>query len=90
MATATYAGHARNAERIACPTLFLRGDREPPEGYPAESFAERCPARCDVVIVEDYDHFYVGREQAAAGIVADWLSDVVGLPGPIRGGGRRV
>ena len=75
-----------NAGRIACPTLFLRGDREPPEGYPAQRFSDRCPARCDVAIVEDCDHFYVGREETVAAIVADWLTDIVG---PRAAGGRQ-
>jgi len=62
------------APRITCPVLYLRGDGEPRNLYPAEAFAERCGGSCDVEIVTDCDHFYVGREDAVAAIVADWLA----------------
>jgi pimeloyl-ACP methyl ester carboxylesterase len=62
------------APRISCPVLFLRGDREPAGLYPMEAFAEACTGPCETVLVPDCDHFYVGREDAVAAIVADWLS----------------
>lgn len=61
------------APRIRCPVLYLRGDREPRELYPAEAFARRCAGPCTVEIVPQCDHFYVGRETAIAEIVCGWL-----------------
>jgi pimeloyl-ACP methyl ester carboxylesterase len=62
------------APRIACPVLYLRGDQEPRDHYPAEEFSRRAAGPCDVRIVENCDHFYNGREDAVASLVADWLS----------------
>ena len=62
------------APRIACPTLFLRGDQESTDLYPAEAFQRRAGGPCTVEIVRDCDHFYVGREQAVAERVAAWLA----------------
>ena len=68
------------APRIACPTLYLRGDKEPRDLYPAEEFAHRAKGACTVQIVPDCDHFYVGREEEIAGRVTRWLSDVLKRP----------
>ena len=62
------------APRIACPVLYLRGDQEPKDLYPAEAFAERAGGPCDVRIVANCDHFYNGREETVATLVADWLA----------------
>ena len=62
-----------NAKRIKCPVLFVRGDQEPMENYPAERFKENCGGPCDIVIVPNCDHFYVGAEQRVSKIVTDWL-----------------
>jgi len=51
------------APRIACPTLYIRGDKELRDLYPAEEFARRAKGPCEVQIVPDCDHFYVGREE---------------------------
>lgn len=61
------------APRISCPVLYLRGDAEPRELYPAEEFQRRCAGPCDVEIVPKCDHFYRGREGAVADIVCAWL-----------------
>jgi pimeloyl-ACP methyl ester carboxylesterase len=71
------------APRIGCPALYLRGDREPRELYPAEGFAGRAAGRCDVEIVPDCDHFYAGREDAVSTIVCSWLANALKRP---RGG----
>lgn len=63
-----------NAKRIKCPVLFIRGDQEPKENYPAEKFAENCAGPCEVVIVSDCDHFYLGAETRVSQIVTDWLT----------------
>ncbi|MBO9112585.1 MULTISPECIES: alpha/beta hydrolase [Rhizobium/Agrobacterium group] len=61
------------ASLITCPVLYIRGDREPQELYPAEQFAERCGGKVDIVIVPNCDHFYNGVESYVAELVADWL-----------------
>jgi len=72
------------APRIACPTLFLRGDEEPADLYPAEEFQRRATGACTVEIVPRCDHFYVGREGAVAAAVSSWLARALGLPGDRR------
>ena len=62
------------APRIVCPSLFVRGDQEAPERYPAEAFKRLSPGECTVEIVSDCDHFYRGREGTVAAMVATWLS----------------
>ncbi|MCL4800930.1 MAG: alpha/beta hydrolase [Burkholderiales bacterium] len=62
------------APRIACPTLYVRGDQEPADLYPAEEFKRRAGGPCTVEIVPLCDHFYVGREHAVAAVVAAWLA----------------
>jgi pimeloyl-ACP methyl ester carboxylesterase len=65
------------APRISCPVLYLRGDSEPRELYPAEEFKRRCAGPCDVEIVPRCDHFYRGREAAVADIVCAWLRRIL-------------
>src|SRR5882762_10069703 len=36
------------APRVPCPVLYLRGDQEPRDLYPAEEFRRRCAAPCTV------------------------------------------
>jgi len=60
------------APKIRCPVLYLRGDQEPRDLYPAEEFAKK--ANCMVEIVPDCDHFYNGREETVARIVSRWLT----------------
>jgi pimeloyl-ACP methyl ester carboxylesterase len=67
-----------NAKRIKCPVLFLRGDQEPMENYPAERFKENCAGPCEVAIIPDCDHFYVGAEDLVAKTVTDWLKRTLG------------
>jgi len=62
------------APRIACPSLYLRGDSEPADLYPAEAFARATSGPCRVEIVEACDHFYRGREQEICARVTDWLA----------------
>ena len=67
------------APRIRCPVLYIRGDQEDPEIYPAERFKERAGGPCEVEIVPDCDHFYVGREERIRDSVARWLAARLGL-----------
>jgi pimeloyl-ACP methyl ester carboxylesterase len=68
------------APRVRCPVLYLRGDREPRELYPAEAFAELSGGPCKVEIVPDCDHFYAGREEAVSPIVCSWLANALKRP----------
>lgn len=61
------------APQVRCPVLYVRGDQEPPDLYPAEEFARRAGGRCDVQIVAGCDHFYNGREEAVSALVGRWL-----------------
>lgn len=63
------------APRIRCPVLYVRGDREPADLYPAEEFARCAGGPCSAQIVPDCDHFYVGREEAVARLVGAWLAE---------------
>jgi len=67
------------APKVKCPSLFVRGDKEPREQYPAEAFRARSGGSCTVEIVPNCDHFYNGREDAVAGLVASWLRDALHL-----------
>ena len=62
------------APRITCPVLCIRGDKESRDMYPAEEFQSRVAGPCEVEIVSDCDHFYVGREDTVAAIVSSWLA----------------
>src|SRR5262252_638898 len=65
------------APRVKCPSLFVRGDKEPRDAYPAEDFNARAGGPCTVEIVPDCDHFYNGREETVAQLVASWLGRVI-------------
>ena len=62
------------APRVTCPTLFIRGDREPRDSYPAEEFAQLAGGPVRVEIIPDCDHFYTGQEQAVQERVSSWLT----------------
>ena len=62
------------APRIRCPVLYLRGDQEPADTYPAEEFQRRAGGTCAVEVIAQCNHFYVGREQAVQESVSRWLS----------------
>ena len=61
------------APQIRCPVLYLRGDEEVKETYPAEAFATRAAGRCKVVIIPRCNHFYVGREEVVQQTVVEWM-----------------
>lgn len=67
------------APAIRCPTLYVRGDREDRDTYPAEAFQVRAGGACEVAIVPDCNHFYVGREAAICDLVAGWLAKTLNL-----------
>ena len=74
------------APRVKCPTLYIRGDQESRDAYPAEEFKARSGGPSAVEIVSDCDHFYNGREDAVAWIVSSWLSDTLHLSADGPGG----
>lgn len=61
------------APQVTCPVLYIRGDEESPDRYPAEKFQQRAGGPCDVEVVPNCDHFYVGREDRIIELVAGWL-----------------
>jgi pimeloyl-ACP methyl ester carboxylesterase len=67
-----------NAPKITCPVLYVRGDQEDRELYPAERFQEVAGGPVDVRILEDCDHFYTGQERLLGELVAGWLDEVLG------------
>jgi pimeloyl-ACP methyl ester carboxylesterase len=71
-----------NAPNIRCPSLFLRGDQEDRDSYPAEAFAAAAGAPCVVKILPGCNHFYHGHENAVACQVADWLHATLRVTAP--------
>ncbi len=67
------------APAISCPTLFIAGDQEPAEMYPAAAFVEKIAGPGTARIIPDCDHFYTGRFDAVSAEVLDWLCAT--LPG---------
>lgn len=65
------------ASEIRCPTLYVRGDQEPADLYPAEEFQARSGGCVDVLILDGCDHFYNGVEGSTADAVGDWLASTV-------------
>jgi pimeloyl-ACP methyl ester carboxylesterase len=64
------------APRIKCPVLYIRGDKEPRESYPAEAFRDCAGGPVTVEIVPDCDHFYNGCEETIQKIVTGWLESI--------------
>jgi pimeloyl-ACP methyl ester carboxylesterase len=67
------------APSVKCPVLYIRGDQESAETYPAEAFRDRAAGSCEVAIIQDCDHFYRNREAAIIECVTAWLRKT--LPG---------
>jgi pimeloyl-ACP methyl ester carboxylesterase len=68
-----------DAPKVRCPTLYLRGDKEIVDVYPAEAYAARAGGPCEARILPDCDHFYSGHETEVATAVADWLTQTCKL-----------
>ena len=62
-----------NARSIRCPSLFLVGDLESTEVYPAEEFARRAAGPAEARVLEGCDHWYTGLENEVGDAVAGWL-----------------
>jgi pimeloyl-ACP methyl ester carboxylesterase len=67
------------APKVKSPTLYVRGDQEPAGLYPAEEFKSRAGGECTIEIPANCNHFYVGREDAIAALVAKWLGKTLNL-----------
>jgi pimeloyl-ACP methyl ester carboxylesterase len=67
------------APRITCSVLCVRGDKEDPHRYPAEEYQRAAGGPCRVEIVPDCDHFYNGKHDEVARVVASWLAETLGL-----------
>ena len=65
----------KTAPKITCPSLFIRGDLEIPEAYPAEDFAAASSGKCDVEIIKNCDHFYRNKEDEVKQIVSRWIAN---------------
>jgi pimeloyl-ACP methyl ester carboxylesterase len=67
------------APQIRCPVLYLRGEQENRDLYPAEQFADKAGGPVDVRILPGTGHFYTGREADVGRVAAEWLDRI--LPG---------
>ena len=65
------------ARKISCPSLFIAGEAENKQIYPAEEFAAATAGTCDVRILPNCDHFYTGIEAQVAELVVSWISKSV-------------
>ena len=61
------------APAIECPVLFLRGELEDPDLYPAEQYARAAGGPVEVRIIKGSDHFYTGLQPQVGALVAEWL-----------------
>lgn len=66
------------APQVRCPSLFIVGDEEPPDLYPAERFAACAGGPSEALVLEGCNHFYVGREAAVTDAVVAWLARTLG------------
>lgn len=66
------------ALRITCPALYICGRQEDPTIYPAEEFARRSAGPCDIVMLDQCDHFYNRCEETVARTVVEWLGRTLG------------
>lgn len=68
------------AGSIRCPSLFLVGDQEPPETYPAAQFARRVAGSGEARVLAECDHWYTGLRDVVARTVVEWLNRVLRHP----------
>ena len=66
------------APQIQVPTLFIRGDQESPQIYPAETYAATGGGPCEAMVLPDCDHFYNGQEAVVCERVTAWLGKTLG------------
>lgn len=66
-----------NAQSVRCPSLFLVGDRESAEVYPAKEFVRLAAGPSEARILEGCDHWYTGLESEVGDTVAGWLAATI-------------
>jgi pimeloyl-ACP methyl ester carboxylesterase len=66
-----------NARKMKPPVLYICGDQEPEDLYPAREFAARCTSPCEAKILPNCDHFYTGLEDETAALVVSWLRETL-------------
>lgn len=66
-----------NARSVKCPSLFLVGDLESTEIYPAEQFASLAAGPSEGRILPHCDHWYSGLEDTVSAMVTEWLQQVI-------------
>jgi hypothetical protein len=71
------AGSSRERQANPMPGAFYSRRSGAKRKYPAERFKENCAGPCEVVIVPNCDHFYVGAEERVSKIVTDWLVETL-------------
>jgi pimeloyl-ACP methyl ester carboxylesterase len=67
-----------HARLVRCPSLFLVGDMESTETYPAERFVAVAGGPSEARILPNCDHWYTGQEDTAASIIIQWINQAVG------------
>ncbi|MQB02175.1 MAG: alpha/beta fold hydrolase [Actinobacteria bacterium] len=65
------------AARVECPCLLIKSADEPEHLYPSQAFAERTKGPCAVELIPGASHYYHSQQAKVAGLVADWLHDVL-------------
>jgi pimeloyl-ACP methyl ester carboxylesterase len=68
----------RHVRRIRKPALYVYGDRDeylPPDAQTcAAVLAAHLPPRSELVVLEDADHGFAGREEEVGRVVGEWLA----------------
>jgi len=67
------------ARRGEVPSLFVRGDQEPRDAYPAEEFRARAGGPCTVENRPGLRPLLQRREETISALVATWLRGVLHL-----------
>jgi pimeloyl-ACP methyl ester carboxylesterase len=65
------------APQVRCPTLFVKGEAEDEDLYPADEFRRRAGGPCEVARLVGCDHWYNGMDVETGRLVAGWLAGVL-------------
>ena len=66
------------APQVSCPVLYVVGDEEPGDLYPARAFEAAAAGPVRVETISNCGHFYVGRETSVCEAVTNWLGTLAG------------
>lgn len=61
------------APSVACPTLYVVGEEEPPELYPSAEFRQRAAGPVEVEVLAGCGHYYRNCEEAVTRSVVAWI-----------------